>query len=100
MRVIAKKTLRDFWEKHSNFTDAKLWLQEWHAEVEGTSWKSPAEIKLRYKSASFLKENRVVFNVCGNKYRLIVKINYDFSIVYIRFIGTHEEYNKIDAQIV
>lgn len=98
MRVIAKKTLRDFWEKHP--MDAKLWLQEWYIETEAARWQTPADIKLRYKSASFIKDNRVIFNVCGNKYRLIVKINYFYGIVYIRFIGTHAEYDKIDSQTV
>ena len=100
MRVIAKRTLRDFWEQHPNFEDARTRLLEWYAEAENSDWQSPADIKERYRSASFLKDNRIVFNICGNKYRLIVKINYDFGIVYIRFVGTHSEYDKIDANAI
>lgn len=100
MRVISKRTLKQFWESHSNFQDAKIWLQEWYAEAEASEWKTPDDIKQRYRSASFLGDNRVVFNVCGNNYRLIVKISYEYGIIYIRFIGTHTEYNKIDAKTI
>ncbi len=100
MRVIAKRTLKQFWERHSNFKDAKIWLQEWYAEAESSEWQSPEDIKKRYRSASFLADNRVVFNVCGHHYRLIVKINYEYEIIYIRFVGTHAEYDKIDAKTI
>ena len=100
MRVIAKKTLKQFWERHSNFQDAKLWLQQWYAEADSSEWKSPEDIKRRYRSASFLTDNRVVFNVCGNHYRLIVKINYEYGIIYVRFIGTHTEYDRVDAKTI
>lgn len=96
MRVIAKRTLRDFWEKHP---DAEQPLKAWHAEAEA-AWENPAEIKEQYGTASILKDSRVVFNVGGNKYRLIVKINYVYQICYIRFIGTHQEYDRIDAETV
>jgi len=93
MRVISKKTLRVFWIKHK---DSEEPLKAWFKEAEEASWKTPQEIKLRYPTASFLQNNRVVFNIKGNNYRLIVKINYDFSLVWIRFIGTHSEYDKIN----
>ncbi len=93
MRVISKKTLRVFWIKQK---DSEEPLKAWFKEAEEASWKTPQEIKLRYPTASFLQNNRVVFNIKGNNYRLIVKINYDFSLVWIRFIGTHSEYDKIN----
>ncbi len=97
MRVIAKKALRDFWDF---YPESKVSLQEWYAEAETSKWDNPNCIKLRYHSASFLKDNRVVFNICGNKFRLIVKINYAYGVVYIRFIGTHSDYNRINAEII
>lgn len=97
VRVIAKKTLREFWIKHS---DCEEQLKSWHKEAIEAFWYSPQDIKNDYPSASFLQDNRVVFNIKGNKYRLIVKINYDFGIVWIRFIGTHAEYDKINASTI
>ncbi|MFM6975789.1 MAG: type II toxin-antitoxin system HigB family toxin [Sphingobacteriaceae bacterium] len=94
MRVIAKKVLRDFWEAHA---DSKEQLKSWYRETCNANWKEPNEIKNEYPSASFLAQNRVVFNIKGNKYRLIVKINYDYQMMWIRFIGTHSEYDKIEA---
>ena len=94
MRVIAKKTLRDFWERHS---DCEQVLKSWYQETENAVWINSNSIKKDYPSASILKDNRVVFNIKGNKYRLIVKINYDYQVVWVRFIGTHAEYDKIDA---
>ncbi|QMU26699.1 type II toxin-antitoxin system HigB family toxin [Adhaeribacter radiodurans] len=94
MRVIAKRTLRDFWEKHAN---SEQQLKAWYNEAEQATWKSPNDIKKHYPSASILEDNRIVFNIKGNSYRLIVRINYPFSIVWIRFIGTHAEYDKVDA---
>jgi len=94
MRVIAKKILREFWEKHQ---DAEQQLKTWFKEASNASWKNPNELKAEYAKASILKSGRVVFNIFGNKYRLVVDINYDRQWVFIRFIGTHDEYNKIDA---
>jgi mRNA interferase HigB len=94
VRVISKKILREFWEKHS---ESEQQLKSWYQETNVAEWKNPKQIKTEYPSASFLADNRVVFNIKGNKYRLIVKINYDYSIVWVRFIGTHAEYDKIDA---
>ncbi len=97
MRVISKKILREFWGR---FPDAEGALRAWHAEAEVASWKEPAAVKAQYRNASILKGSRVVFNICGNKYRLVAKINYAHSVVYIRFVGTHEEYDAIDAGVV
>lgn len=94
MRIISKKILREFWEKHS---DSQQQLKSWFQGAQNAEWKSPKTIKKEYPSASILEENRVVFNIKGNKYRLIVKINYDYQMVWVRFIGTHAEYDKIDA---
>lgn len=94
MRVIAKRTLRDFWEKHA---DSEQQLKAWYNEAEQADWKSPNDVKKDYPSASILEDNRVVFNIKGNNYRLIVRINYKYGVVWIRFIGTHAEYDKIDA---
>ncbi len=94
MRVIAKRTLRDFWEKHA---DSEQQLKAWYNEAEQADWKSPNEIKKDYPSASILEDNRMAFNIKGNKYRLIVRINYKYGIVWIRFIGTHAQYDKVDA---
>ncbi len=94
MRVIAIKRLREYWQKEPAAEQA---LRAWYAEAEEADWKTPAEIKRRYGNASILKNGRVVFNIYGNKYRLIVRIRFDHATVYIRFIGTHEEYDEIDA---
>ncbi len=95
MRVISKRTLQDFWKRHN---EAEYPLVAWYAEAIKAQWKTPQEIKTYYQTASFLSDNRVVFNIGGNKYRLIVKINYTYNTVYIRFVGTHAEYDKINAQ--
>jgi mRNA interferase HigB len=97
VRVIAKKALREFWLKHS---DCEQSLMSWYKEAEEATWKSPHDIKKDYPSASILEDNRVVFNIKGNNYRLIVKINYDFGLMWIRFIGTHAQYDKINASTI
>lgn len=97
MRIISKKTLKNYWEKKPG---AKAPLEAWHAEAKSAEWSSPAEVKAYYSTASILKDGRVVFNIGGNKYRLVVWINYDFYTVYIRFVGTHKEYDAIDAQTI
>lgn len=94
LRVIAKKILRDFWAKHS---DCEQQLKAWYKEAEGADWKNMNDIKKDYPSASVLINNRVVFNIKGNNYRLIVRINFYYQMVWIRFIGTHAQYDKIDA---
>lgn len=95
VRIIARRTLREFFEKYQ---DSEGPLEAWYAEARKADWKSPAQIKEQYRNASFLKDNRVIFNIGGNKYRLIVKIQYDFGIIFIRFIGTHGQYDQIDAE--
>ena len=94
MRVIAKKILREFWERQN---DSEAQLKTWYKEASKAIWTSPSDIKSEYPRASILKNGRVVFNIYGNKYRLIVQINYSRRWVFIRFIGTHAEYDKQDA---
>ncbi len=94
LRIISKKILREFWEKHN---DCEQQLKAWYREAENAVWKNSNEIKSDYPSASILKNNRICFDIKGNKYRLIVRINYDYQMVWIRFIGTHADYDKIDA---
>jgi len=94
MRIVSKKILREFREKHS---DSEHQLKTWHRETSRAIWKNPSEIKAEYSKTSILKSGRVVFNICGNKYRLVVDINYERQWVFIRFVGTHSEYDKIDA---
>lgn len=94
VRVIAKKTLRSFWSKHP---DCEEQLKCWFKEAEEAQWKNPRDIKREYPTASFLHDNRVVFNIKGNNYRLVVKINFDYGIIWIRFVGTHAQYDKINA---
>ena len=86
--------MREFWEKHS---DSEQQLKSWFQETSNAEWNSPNDIKIEYPSASILSNNRVVFNIKGNKYRLIVRINYDYKMAWIRFVGTHAEYDKIDS---
>jgi len=99
MRIFSRKTLKEFWEL-PDFRNAEQPLKSWYDEAKKATWRTPSEIKAHYASASILKDNRVVFNIHGNTYRLIVKINYDFSVIYVRFVGTHETYDKIDANEV
>jgi len=97
MRIIAKRALREFWEQ---YPDAEEALLAWYREVEKEDWDTPAKVKEKYRSASVIGDNRVVFNIKGNDYRLVVKINYAYRVVYIRFVGTHAEYDEIDAEEV
>ncbi len=100
MRIISKRTLREFWESSPQYIDSKPSLEVWHGETLRASWKTPQEIKERFRSASILKNNRVVFNISGNKYRLIVSIDYGRQACFIRFIGTHKQYDLINAEVV
>ena len=97
MRIISRKTLREFWERHPGTRQP---LQAWYADVKHAVWKTPADIKDVYRNASLVTNNRVVFNIKGNKYRLVVAVQYKYGIVYIRFIGSHREYDKIDASTI
>lgn len=94
MRIVALSTLRTFWEKHA---DAQLALRSWYALASRAQWKTPADIKEAYRNASFTSNNRVVFNIKGNDYRLVVMVRYDKALMYIRFVGTHVQYDKIDV---
>lgn len=87
--------LSDYWQ---NAPETEQALKTWFAETLKAQWNTPAEIKEKYRSASFVKNNRVIFNICGNKYRLIVRINYNSKTVFIRFIETHSKYDKINAE--
>ncbi|MDQ3118730.1 MAG: type II toxin-antitoxin system HigB family toxin [Verrucomicrobiota bacterium] len=97
MRVLAFKALKTYWQK---VPGTEQELRAWFAEAEAADWKTPTAIKAKYGNASILKDGRVVFNVCGNKYRLVTWINYDYRTIYIRFLGTHKEYDRIDAQTI
>ena len=97
MRVIAISTLRAFWERHP---DAEQPLKAWYQEVMCATWTQPTDIKAQYRSASVLKNRRVVFNIKGNDYRLIVAIAYKLQIVYVKFVGTHKEYDTVNAETV
>ncbi len=99
MHVIKRKTLIEFYEQPGR-QDAKGPLEAWYYEANQAQWASPAEVKGQYRSASILKGNRLVFNIAGNKYRLVVRINYASKTLFVRFIGTHEEYDRIDAEII
>mgnify|MGYP003382155712 CR=1 FL=1 len=97
MRVISKKPLREFWERH---VDARAALQAWYEDALRTEWRTPSDIKSSYANASIIGDNRVVFNIRGNDYRLVVKVHYDRGHVYIRFVGTHHAYDGIDAETI
>ena len=97
MRIIAKRALREFWSRHP---DAEEPLLAWYREVKQADWQMPAQLKERYPSASIVGDNRVIFNIKGNHYRLVVRINYPHRVVYIRFVGTHAEYDAIDVEEV
>jgi mRNA interferase HigB len=95
VRVIARSTLVKFWTKHH---DSEQQLKSWYTEARKADWKTPAQVKERYGAASILKRGRVVFNICGNKYRLVCAVLFDQGIVYVKFVGTHKEYDAIDAE--
>lgn len=97
MRVISIKTLREFWEHHPQ---AEIPLRGWYAEVSNADWRTPADIKATHRNASFLADNRVIFNIKGNNFRLVVAVRYTQGLMFVRFVGTHAEYDRIDASIV
>jgi len=100
MRVIAKRTLRRFWESAPQYADAKGPLEAWYAEARKAQWRTPQDMKAQFRHASILKNNRVVFNIGGHKYRLIAAVDYQRQAVFIRFIGTHAQYDTIDGEVV
>ncbi|MFT3740540.1 MAG: type II toxin-antitoxin system HigB family toxin [Breznakibacter sp.] len=96
-RIFSKSTLREFWEKHS---DSEQYLKTWYDTAMNAIWKTPNDVKQTYANASILKDNRIVFNIKGNSYRLIAKFNFEKQWIFIRFIGTHDEYDRIDANMI
>ena len=97
MRIIALRALREFWKKRP---DAEVPLRAWYALASRAGWRSPADVKAAYRNASFLANNRVVFNIKGNDYRLIVAVHYNRGLMFVRFVGTHQEYDRIDASTI
>jgi len=97
MRILSRKKLREFWER---IPDSEEALKAWFHEVKAAEWAHSAAVKEMYRSASIIRADLVVFNICGNKYRLVVRINYRFHMVYIRFVGTHKEYDRIKVEAV
>lgn len=97
MRILSRSTLRSFWESHP---DAEEALKTWYYEASRANWQSPSDVKAAHRNASIIANNRVVFNIKGNTYRLIAAIRYDLGIVFIRFVGTHSEYDKVDAATI
>ena len=96
MRIISRKALRQFWEKRE-YSDAEQPLKSWFREASSADWSGPSAIKAMYRSASIVGNSRVVFNIAGNKYRLVVKVNYRYRVMYIRFVGTHRQYDQINV---
>jgi len=99
MRVVSRAALREFWELPI-YQDSEQPLKSWYEEAKNANWQNPQDIKALYRNASFVGNNRVVFNIHGNKYRLIVAVNYKFAMVYVRSVGTHAEYDKVDATTI
>jgi mRNA interferase HigB len=100
MRVIALSTLKRFWEGKAGRANAREPLLAWHRHVVRADWASPSDVKRDFGKASILRDGRVVFDISGNSYRLVVWINFPYRVVYVRFIGTHAEYDEIDAQTI
>ena len=100
VKVIALATLKGFLNRSPAYADAREPMMAWYRQVKAADWAAPAEVKRDIRSASILKDGRAVFNIAGNKYRIVVWINYAYRVVYIRFIGTHRQYDGIDAQTI
>ena len=99
MRIISVRKLKEFWNK-PEYRDSEQSLRAWYTEAKKANWSNPHQIKSVYRTASILGHDRIVFNICGNKYRLVVAVKYDFKIFYIRFLGTHSQYDKINVKEV
>jgi mRNA interferase HigB len=95
MRAIAKKPLKEFWKKHK---DAEQPLLSWYKIAKNAKWRDFNEVKVIFKNASIVGNDRIVFNIKGNDYRLIVRADFHWQLLFIRFVGTHKEYDKIDAK--
>ena len=100
MRVIALSTLKAFLDKKPGYADAREPVMAWYRQVKTADWATPANVKRDIRSASILRDGRAVFNIAGNKYRVVVWINHPYRVVYIRFVGTHKQYDAIDAQSI
>jgi mRNA interferase HigB len=100
VRIIALATLKAFLNRSPAYADARGPVLAWYRQVKRADWAAPAYVKRDMRSASILKDGRAVFNIAGNKYRVVVWINYAYRVVYIRFIGTHRQYDAIDAQTI
>lgn len=100
VRVIALSTLKSFWGRRTEYRDAEGPTLAWYRDVLEADWSKPSDVKAQFGSASILRDGRVIFNLAGNKYRIVVWINYPYRVVYIRFIGTHRQYDAIDAQTI
>jgi len=99
MRIIAFRTLREFWE-NSKYHDSESSLRSWYHEAKNTEWNSSNELKQQFGNASIVGEGRAVFNIKGNTYRLVVSIDYEYKVIFIRFIGTHKQYDKINSKTI
>ncbi len=99
MRIIAFRTLREFWE-NTKYADSESSLRSWYHDVKNAEWNNSNELKQQYRNASIVGEGRVVFNIKGNAYRLVVSIDYEFQVIFIRFIGTHKQYNETDVKTI
>jgi len=99
MRIIAFRTLREFWE-NPKYSDSESSLRSWYHDIKSAEWDNSNELKQQYRNASIVGEGRVVFNIKGNTYRLVVLIDYEFKVIFIRFIGTHKQYDKIDSKTI
>lgn len=97
MRIVAKNTLKEFWE---TYTDSKIGLITWYEKMNNSEYDTPQKVITDFKGADYVGNERIVFNIAGNKYRLIVSFNYDFKTCWIKFVGTHKDYDKIDAKTV
>jgi mRNA interferase HigB len=97
MQIVARKALKDFWDRHRQ---AEVPLKAWYLEVNKAHWSGPQDIRAMFRSADFVGDNRVIFNIGGNKYRLVVHVAYKFNRVLIKFVGTHDEYDRIDPETV
>ncbi|HQU15322.1 MAG: addiction module toxin RelE [Chromatiales bacterium 21-64-14] len=100
MCIIAVSTLKAFWINNTDYQDAEAPAMAWYREAVRADWSTPGDVKQQFRNASILKDGRAVFNIAGNKYRLVVWINYPYRVLYIRFIGTHKQYDQIDAQTI
>lgn len=100
VRIIALATLKAFVERSPAYSDAREPVMAWYRQVKAADWTTPADIKRDIRFASILKDGRAVFNIAGNKYRIVVWINYEYRVVYVRFIGTHAQYDRVDAQTI